>query len=57
MIQLKNVLSVSYTHLMDDTVKTPEDVEKYLQLSTLAVIPLNEGETDAKKKKKKVKRS
>ena len=32
--------------LMDDTVKTPEDVEKYLQLSTLAVIPLNEGETE-----------
>ena len=43
--------------LMDDTVKTPEDVEKYLQLSTLAVIPLNEGEEDGKKKKKKVKRS
>ena len=43
--------------LMDDTVKTPEDVEKYLRLSTLAVIPLNEGETDAKKKKKKVKRN
>ena len=43
--------------LMDDTVKTPEDVEKYLHLSTLAVIPLNEGETDAKKKKKKVKRN
>ena len=44
-------------YLMDDTIKTPEDVEKYLQLSTLAVIPLNEGETDGKKKKKKVKRS
>lgn len=44
-------------YLMDDTVKTPEDVEKYLQLSTLAVIPLNEGEADGKKKKKKVKRS
>ena len=43
--------------LMDDTVKTPEDVEKYLHLSTLAVIPLNEGETDSKKKKKKVKRN
>ena len=43
--------------LMDDTVKTPEDVEKYLQLSTLAVIPLNEGEEDGKKKKKNVKRS
>ena len=44
-------------YLMDDTVKTPVDVEKYLQLSTLAVIPLNEGESEGKKKKKKVKRS
>ena len=44
-------------YLMDDTVKTPEDVEKYLQLSTLAVIPLNEGESEGKNKKKKVKRS
>ena len=44
-------------YLMDDTVKTPEVVEKYLQLSTLAVIPLNEGESEGKKKKKKVKRS
>ena len=44
-------------YLMDDTVKTPEDVEKYLQLSTLAVIPLNEGESEGKKKKKTVKRS
>ena len=43
-------------YLLDDTLKTPEDVEKYLQLSTLAVIPLNEGETDGKKKKKKGKR-
>lgn len=38
--------------LMDDTIKTSEDVEKYLQLSVLAVIPLNEGETDTKKKRK-----
>ena len=37
--------------LMDDTVKTPEDVEKYLQLSTRAVIPLNEGEKEKSKKK------
>ena len=44
-------------YLMDDTVKTPEDVEKYLQLSTLAVIPLNEGDSEGKNKKKKVKRS
>lgn len=51
------IIIVMVRYLMDDTVKTPEDVEKYLQLSTLAVIPLNEGETDKKKKKKKVKRS
>lgn len=41
------------TYLMNDTIKTAEDVEKYLGLSTLAIIPLNEGE---KKSKKKVKR-
>ena len=38
--------------LMDDTIKTSEDVEKYLQLSVLSVIPLNEGEPDASRKKK-----
>lgn len=41
------------TYLMNDTIKTAEDVEKYLGLSTLAIIPLNEGE---KKSRKKVKR-
>ena len=50
------IIVILIRFLMDDTVKTPEDVEKYLHLSTLAVIPLNEGETDSKKKKKKVKR-
>ncbi len=38
--------------LMDDTIKTSEDVEKYLQLSVLAVIPLNEGDAEAGKRKK-----
>lgn len=38
--------------LMDDTIKTSEDVEKYLQLSVLAVIPLNEGDTEPGRKKK-----
>ena len=38
--------------LLDDTIKTTEDVEKYLQLSVLAVIPLNEGEGDGGRKKK-----
>lgn len=40
-------------YLMDDSIKTAEDVEKYLNLSTLAQIPLNEGEKKEKKKAKK----
>ena len=38
---------------MDDTIKTSEDVEKYLQLSTLALIPLAETKDVPKKKKGK----
>lgn len=40
-------------YLMNDTIKTSEDVERYLGLSTLAIIPLNEGE---KKSRKRVRR-
>ena len=40
---------------MNDTIRTAEDVERYLGLSTLAVIPMNEGET--KKRRKKSRRS
>lgn len=40
-------------YLMNDTIKTSEDVEKYLNLSTLALIPLNEGEKKSKKKVRK----
>lgn len=42
-------------YLMDDTIKSSEDVEKYLGLSTLALIPIAESETNSKKKKKKKK--
>ena len=35
--------------LMNDTVKTSEDVERYLDLSTLALIPLKEGEVKSRK--------
>lgn len=42
------------TYLINDTVKTAEDVERYLGLSLLAIIPLNEGD---RKKKKKARRS
>lgn len=45
--------------LLDDSIKTSEDVERYLGLSTLALIPITEEEYDGaprnpKKKKKKV---
>ncbi len=43
------VLIVRY--LLDDSVKTPDDIQKYVQLSTLAVIPLNRG-TSAEEKKR-----
>ena len=42
-------------HLMDDTIKTSEDVERYLGLSTLGTIPIMEdadGSSSRKKKKK-----
>lgn len=44
---------VVMTVLFNDRIRTTEDVERYLNLSTLAVIPLNEGE---RKKKKKARR-
>ncbi len=40
-------------YLMDDTIKSSEDVEKYLGLSTLALIPIAADETVSKKKKKR----
>ncbi len=39
--------------LMDDTIKSSEDVEKYLGLSTLALIPAAADAANAKKKRKK----
>lgn len=41
-------------YVLNDTVKTPEDVEKYLGLNTLAAVPLFEGNaTEDKRKRKK----
>ena len=39
-------------YLLDDTIKTSEDVERYLGLSTLAIIPIIESEADSKKRKR-----
>ena len=38
---------------LDDSIKTSDDIEKYLGLSTLASIPVFESEEETKKKKKK----
>lgn len=40
-------------YLLNDTIKTADDVEKYLNLSTLALIPLKEGEKKSKKVSRK----
>lgn len=42
-------------YLMDDTIKSSEDVEKYLGLSTLALIPAAVEENGSRKKKKRKK--
>ena len=41
---------------LDDSIKSSDDIEKYLGLSTLASIPVFESEEDAKKKKKKARK-
>lgn len=38
--------------ILDDTIKTPEDVEKYLELNVLASLPIKEGVKKNKKGKK-----
>jgi capsular polysaccharide biosynthesis protein len=45
-------------HLMDDTIKDSEDVEKYLGISTLGLIPVEDEKADKhyKNKKKKMKK-
>ncbi len=37
--------------LLDDTIKSSEDIEKYLKLSTLGTIPIRETEEDRKKRR------
>ncbi len=39
-------------YLLDDSIKSNDDVERYLGMSTLALIPLTTDETEKKKKKK-----
>ena len=53
-VLVAGILVVRY--LLDDSIKTTEDVEKYLGLSVLAIIPLNETEADSKKRRRKTRR-
>lgn len=39
--------------VMNDTIKTEDDVEKYLGLSTLAVVPSRDGKNSGKKRRRK----
>ncbi len=44
---------ITLNFLRDDTIKTKEDVEKYLGLNVLTLIPLDEDEVRTKKSKRK----
>ena len=39
-------------YYLDDTIKTPEDVEKYLDITVLAAIPLQSNQKKSKKRRK-----
>ncbi len=44
-------------YLLDDTIKSSEDIERYLHLSTLALIPISVTEEETAKGKKKKRKS
>ncbi len=47
------VVIILIRYFMDETIKTPDEIEKYLGICTLASIPLIENEAGGKKKKRK----
>ena len=48
------VAAILISYLMNDTIRTSDDVERYLHLSTLGTIPLAEGEMKKKNKAKRM---
>ncbi len=48
-----SVLVVIVTFILDDTIKTPDDIEKYLGVSVLASIPLKSADSVSRNKKNK----
>ena len=51
------VIVILVAHFTNDTIKSSEDVEKYLELSVLGNIPLGEDQKKSKKKKRSTKRN
>lgn len=47
------VLIILVVYFLNDTIKTPDDVERYLGLSVLGSIPLQEDDVPTKKKKRR----
>ncbi len=47
------IVIIIIVYLTNDTIQTSEDVERYLGVSTLGMIPLAEGQKKSKKKNKK----
>ncbi len=45
------VAILTIRHIMDDSIKTTDDIERYLGLNTLGTIPLEEGEVKEKRKR------
>lgn len=43
--------------LLNDTIQTEEDVEKYMGLTVLAAVPLREGEAEENKNEQTLRRS
>lgn len=48
-----SVAAIVILYLLDDTIKTSEDIEKYLRLSTLGTIPIIEIDDGRKKRRQK----
>lgn len=49
-----SVAVILVIYLLDDTIKSADDVEKYLHLSTLGLIPIRETEEEAAKRKRRM---
>lgn len=53
---LITILILILNYYLDDSIKTSEDVERYLGMTTLATIPMFEGAESDKKKRKRARR-